>query len=58
MHHNRYTLKLKESPTQNHKLCGMPFVSLFAGGVQRIIRLQNDESPAERCPFSRLRESV
>ena len=36
----------------------VPFVSLFAGGVQRIIRLQNDESPAERCPFSRLRESV
>ena len=58
MPRNRYSLKLKESPTQNHKLCGMPFVSLFAGGVQRIIRLQNDESPAERCPFSRLRESV
>ena len=58
MPRNRYTLKLKESSTQNHKLCGMPFVSLFAGGVQRIIRLQNDESPAERCPFSLLRESV
>ena len=51
---NRYTLKLKESPTQNHKLCGMPFVSLFAGGcsassVCRTMRALLSAAPFPAC---------